>query len=85
METRQPMPGVDAATRPYYLGQTGGIAYYFYYEKERATSLDADFLSRMDVPAEGYIIYADQCAFSEGELKKYNITFRKIPRDIKKL
>jgi len=29
-----------------------------------------------------YVIYADSCALSDSDLQKWNITFKKIPRDI---
>jgi hypothetical protein len=32
----------------------------------------------------GYIIYADINALSEDDLRRYNIAFKKIPRDIAK-
>lgn len=70
---------------PYLLGASGGVAYYFYYEREGVTTLNADFLTRITARAERYIIYADRCALSDDELKRYNITFKKIPRDIAKL
>jgi adenine-specific DNA-methyltransferase len=85
METKLPAQLADTTGNQYYLGETGGTAYYFYYEKERVTALDAKFLKSLAKPAEGYVIYADQCALSPEALRKYNITFKKIPRDIAKL
>ena len=35
--------------------------------------------------AEGYTIYADLCAIPQETLRKHNITFKKIPRDIARL
>ena len=43
--------------------------------------LRKDVYKRQD----GYIIYADLCALSNAELQKWNITFKKIPRDIAKI
>ncbi|MDR1917048.1 MAG: site-specific DNA-methyltransferase [Synergistaceae bacterium] len=86
METRQPISytrGMDE--NPYYLGKKDTTAYYFNYEKERVTTLDAEFLSTVKIPAEAYVVYADQCAITPEGLKKYNITFKKIPRDIARL
>jgi adenine-specific DNA-methyltransferase len=82
-ETGQPMP--DASGNPYFLGEAGGTAYYFHYEKERVTTLDAKFMKSITAPSEGYIIYADQCVLPREALSKYNIAFKKIPRDIAKL
>ena len=70
---------------PYLLGTMAGAAYYFYYEREGITTLNTDFLARIGTRAERYIIYADRCALSDDELKRYGITFKKIPRDIAKL
>jgi len=85
METKLPTQAVDSKAGAYYLGKTGGTAYYFYYEKERMTTLDMDFFTGISARASNYVIYADQCAVSESDLKKYNVTFKKIPRDVAKL
>lgn len=85
METKQPIQTVDLAANPYYLGMVGGVAYYFHYEKNCVTALDTAFLKRIRVTAERYIIYADHCTLPDEDLEQYNITFRKIPRDLAKL
>ena len=54
------------------------------YEKEKATTLDIDFLSTIKGKYEQYIIYADICLIPQDLLQKNNIIFKKIPRDIKK-
>ena len=54
-------------------------------KKDEITTLDYDFLSTVKTKAAGYIIYADLCTISDEELKKWNITFKKIPRDIAKV
>lgn len=84
METRGEAM-TDKKDAPYYLGENNEIAYYFYYEKDRVTNLDYDFLSLIQVKQQGYIIYADACSIAESDLQKWNITFKKIPRDINKL
>ena len=66
----------------YYLGSHNDTAYYFYYEKDKATILDYSFLATVNVKNQAYIIYADSCALSDIDLQKWNITFKKIPRDI---
>lgn len=83
-ETRRPF-AEEKNGNPYYLGKQSQTAYYFYYEKERLTTLDYGFLSTIPQPSESYFIYADLCALSAGELSARNITFKKIPRDIAKL
>ena len=84
METREAMEGI-ANGNPYFLGASRGAAYYFYYEKEAITTLDHDFLATIPERADSYVIYADLCTIPADELVKYNITFKKIPRDIAKL
>jgi adenine-specific DNA-methyltransferase len=76
---------VSNSDEPYLLGKTDNTAYYFYYEKDEITTLDTAFLSTLQTKAESYIIYADKCGISADQLKKYGITFKKIPRDITKL
>ena len=84
METKQTLPDTENDNR-YYMGTSSGNAYYFYYEKDRLTALDYDFLATITEPADSYTVYADLCSIPAEELKKYNITFKKIPRDIAKL
>jgi adenine-specific DNA-methyltransferase len=85
METKEPLPICEDADNKYYLGRNKDTAYYFYYEKNEVTTLDHAFLATVGEKADGYIIYADLCTLSESELKEYNITFKKIPRDIARL
>ena len=81
-ETRKPLPDMGQADNKYFLGADGDVAYYFCYEKDKATTLDRPFLRTIKTKAESYVIYADQCAISDQELQKHNISFKKIPRDI---
>lgn len=84
METKEPMATVSNGN-PYFMGNSHSAAYYFYYEKDAITTLDHEFLSTIPERADSYIIYADLCTIPAEELAKYNITFKKIPRDIAKL
>ena len=84
METRQALPAASSA-EPMLLGVYHGAAYYFNYEKEASTTLNRAFLRTIKTKAEAYVIYADTCVLAESELQKYNITFKKIPRDIARL
>ena len=84
-ETKEPMTDTVSADEAYCLGTSRDTAYYFYYKKDEITTLDYDFLSTVKTKATGYIIYADLCTISDEELKKWNITFKKIPRDIAKV
>ena len=83
-ETKQPL-APRKADEPYYLGKFVDNAYYFYYEKEQITTLNNEFLNTIQTKAGAYVIYADLCTLSDSELERYNITFKKIPRDITKL
>lgn len=85
METKQPFSEPQNPDNAAYLGTFADTAYYFHYEKERATILDHDFLSTIQNSAPGFVIYADLNTLSEEELKEFSITFKKIPRDIAKL
>ena len=84
METKESMTGVSNGN-PYFMGNSHSAAYYFYYEKDAITTLDHGFLATIPERADSYIIYADLCTIPADELAKYNITFKKIPRDIAKL
>ena len=70
---------------PYLLGVAEGTAYYFCYEKGTAVKLNRALLGKLKTKAERYVIYADICLLDDSELEKYNITFKKIPRDIARL
>lgn len=85
METKEPLPADQPADEPYFMGLCRNTAYYFYYDRERVTTLDHAFLSTIQTKAEGYTIYADLCAIPQETLRKHNITFKKIPRDIARL
>ena len=84
METKTPLTET-AGDNAYYLGSNNNTGYYFFYEKERITTLGYEFLATIKEKAESYLIYADLCTIPDEELKQHNITFKKIPRDIAKL
>ena len=84
-ETQEAMQPIQEPDNVYYLGISRNTAYYFFYERDAATTLDYAFLATVNRQAGGYIIYADLCALSNAELQKWNITFKKIPRDIAKI
>ena len=83
-ETHQTMPAPQAGD-PYLLGVAGETAYYFCYEKGKVVKLNRSLLKKLKTKAEAYVIYADICLLDEEELSRYNIVFKKIPRDIAKL
>lgn len=84
METKQALPEASA-DEPMLLGVHHGAAYYFNYEKDASTTLNAAFLQSIKTKAEAYVIYADTCVISDNKLQQFNITFKKIPRDIARL
>lgn len=85
-ETKSPTrPHEDVAQ--YFLGIYAGTGYHLMYEPDRATTLSFSYLS--DLPsvqrATNSVIYADVCTVPVQTLRQYNVTFKKIPRDITKL
>lgn len=66
----------------YYLGSKDSVAYYFCYEKEKSVALNNELLKTIKSGFDSYVIYADVCYLPEDYLKKNNITFKKIPRDL---
>lgn len=72
---------------PYALGSRDTALCVFYYEKDRVTTLDIDFLGQLKIKnlpsrPEQFVIYADKCALDKDFLYKHGITFKRIPRDI---
>jgi adenine-specific DNA-methyltransferase len=72
---------------PYALGATETALCVFFYERDKVTALDIDFLGELkikDLPSrpEQFVIYADKCALDKDFLYKHGITFKRIPRDI---
>ena len=84
METKTPYTPA-AGENLYYLGQHNDAGYYFYYEPQRITVLDYDFLATVTEKAGGTVIYADRCSIDDGKLSQMGIVFKKIPRDISRL
>lgn len=84
METKTPYTPT-AGDNPYYLGKHNDTGYYFYYEPQRITVLDYDFLATVTEKAGGTVIYADRCSIDDDKLSQMGIVFKKIPRDISRL
>lgn len=79
--------GADNPVSPYALGSTDTALCVFYYERDRVTTLDIDFLGQLKIKnlpsrPEQFVIYADKCALDKDFLYKHGITFKRIPRDI---
>lgn len=85
METRKPIINSGNINDAAYLGYDNGIAYYLFYSVDSISCLNHALLTKIKTKADSYVIYADTCQLSRQELDRYNITFKKIPRDITKL
>lgn len=84
-ETQQKLEPLHTE-EPCYMGTHMDVAYYFNYEKgNNTTTLNRDFLHTIKTKADEYVIYADLCTLSQRELEKWHISFKKIPRDIKRM
>ena len=78
----------DNPVSPYLLGQTPEAAWLFYYEPERVTHLDMDFLGSLPFGGKRpalVVVYADACLLSAEFLQRHGLVFKKIPRDITRL
>ncbi|OQX97051.1 MAG: type III restriction endonuclease subunit M [Bacteroidetes bacterium 4572_117] len=75
-ETRQSFVE-NKTSEEHLLGEINNTAYYFYYFKDKMTTLDDRFLRNIKTKSEQYIIYADNCLLEEGLMQKYHIIFKK--------
>ncbi len=82
-ETHTPYQRTDADSK-YFMGDYNDTDYYFYYEKDLQTSLSLETLDIFVRKAPSYIVYADVCNLPLDFMRSHNITFRKIPRNIRK-
>ncbi len=70
----------------YFLGTHNSTDYYFFFKPKEETVLTRENIGEIVTQkAEGYIIYADACQIEKQFMEANNITFKRIPRDIKKL
>ena len=85
-ETNKPLDSqrVEQVGHEFFLGDFDNTSYYLFYKKTEITTLDFDFLATIKLPSERYVIYADNCVLSKDFLFEHNITFKKIPRDVRK-
>ena len=85
-ETNKPLDSqrVEQVGHDFFLGDFDNTSYYLFYKKTEITTLDFDFLATIKQPSERYVIYADNCVLSKDFLFEHNITFKKIPRDVRK-
>lgn len=83
-ETKLPLTKERVKENWYLLDTYNQTGFYFYYEKDKLTTLDLESLSIIKEKAEQYLIYADNCLLDKDYMLKHNIIFKKIPRDIKR-
>lgn len=83
-ETKRHLDRKRTEEAKYLLDTYNETGYYFYYEKDCLTTLSIDTLGIVTERAEQYVIYADICTVPPQVLAARNITFKKIPRDIKR-
>ena len=83
-ETKRHLERERTEASKYLLDTYNATGYYFYYERDRLTTLSIDTLHIVTERAEQYVIYADVCTVPPQVLAVQNITFKKIPRDIKR-
>ncbi|OCB03271.1 type III restriction endonuclease subunit M [Acidithiobacillus ferrivorans] len=74
----------DNPVSPYLLGRNADTAWFFYYEPDRPTALNMEFLGGIQIGDKPgtTIIYADRCLLSSDFMTKNGLIFKKIPRDI---
>lgn len=83
-ETKQHLKRELTPEHKYLLDTFNDTGYYFYYEKDKLTTLSLDTLNIVTEKAEQYLIYADHCLLDKEYMLAKNIIFKKIPRDIKR-
>lgn len=83
-ETKRHLERERTEAAKYLLDTHNATGYYFYYERDRLTTLGVDTLHIVTECAEQYVIYADVCTLSKEDMAAKNIVFKKIPRDIKR-
>lgn len=83
-ETKQHLEREQKEEHKYLLDTYNDTGYYFYYEKDRLTTLSLETLNIVTERTEQYLIYADHCLLDKDYMLAKNIIFKKIPRDIKR-
>lgn len=83
-ETKQHLNRERSDEHKYLLDTLNGTGYYFYYVKDKLTTLSYDSLNIVTEKADQYLIYADTCLLDKEYMIEKNIIFKKIPRDIRR-
>lgn len=87
-ETQEKYDTASTSIHQDYLGRsTARTAYFFAFHPYQPTALSKEYLATFPEAcrAESYVVYADTCLLTDQELATFNITFKKIPRDITRL
>lgn len=77
-ETKRHLERERSDASKYLLDTYNATGYYFYYERDRLTTLCIDTLHIVTERAEQYVIYADTCTVPPQVLAAQNITLKKI-------
>lgn len=81
-ETHQPL---KRKTRNWLMDTYQDVGYYFYYIPDAVADLNMETIQQIITErAEHYVVYADTCTLPKEFMETKNITFKKIPRDIRK-
>lgn len=84
-ETQEKYDTASTSIHQDYLGRsTARTAYFFAFHPDQPTALSKEYLATFPEAcrAESYVVYADTCLLTNEELATFNITFKKIPRDV---
>lgn len=66
-----------------FIGESDDMEYYLLYKGKLQNDLDKSALKIISNTDKKKVIYADRCLLDEDELKRYNITFKQIPYEVK--
>ncbi len=80
-----PLETEGNASSPSWMGEAHGLGLFFVWDDTNPTTLDLSLLTQLVKRPGRYLIYADQCALGEDFMRRHNITYKKIPRDITRL
>lgn len=75
-ETKRHLERERTEASKYLLDTYNATGYYFYYERDRLTTLSIDTLHIVTERAEQYVIYADVCTVPQQVLAAQDITFK---------
>ena len=83
METHSSFKPTNEEVRGF-VGSHNDTSIYLFYDNQNPQIFNREALRLMTHKSANYVVYAESTIFPEEELARRNITFKKIPRDIKK-